>query len=91
MNKKVMMLLAASILGGCAHAPLAELNRSIPTQRCERILQSVPLPKIGPNDDARVAFMKDEAALITANGRIRTGRNCIAHVRRSYKSESNVP
>ena len=30
------------------------------------------------------AFIKDDAALITANGRIVAGRNCVADVRQQY-------
>lgn len=75
-------------LSGCANAnKLPVLARAIPTQACEKILQPVPLPEVRPTDDARLAFMKDEAAIITANGRIDAGRDCVAAVRKSYDEE----
>lgn len=58
----------------------APLGTRIPAT-CERILKRVPMPPVAETDDARIAFMRDEAALITANGRIDAGRNCIADVR----------
>lgn len=51
---------------------------------CERVLAPVPLPVVTAATDARVAFIRDEAALITANGRLRTGRACVADVRQRY-------
>ena len=48
------------------------------------MLATVPLPKVAATDDARAAFLKDDAALIAANGRITAGRGCIADVRKSY-------
>jgi hypothetical protein len=47
------------------------------------------MPDVGPKDDARVAFVKDEAALITANERIVAGRDCIADERREYAGKGN--
>jgi hypothetical protein len=63
-----------------------ELQVSLP-ETCERILQEVPLPDIAATDDARTAFIKDDAALITANGTIVAGRTCIADVRKAYRVE----
>jgi hypothetical protein len=37
-----------------------------------------------PTDDARAAFLKDDAALITAGDRIDAGRNCNADLRKRY-------
>lgn len=51
---------------------------------CERVLTPVPLPHVSADDDARVAFMRDEAALIAANSRISVGRACIKDVRERY-------
>jgi len=39
------------------------------------------------HDDARVAFMKDEAAIITRQRRIDAGRDCARRVRKSYDEE----
>jgi hypothetical protein len=44
---------------------------------CERILRKVPLPAVKAADDARVAFLKDDAALLEANARIGAGHDCI--------------
>lgn len=78
----------ALLLCGCAsnatkfgETPLA---RAIPTQTCEAILTKVPLPPVKPTDDARSAFIRDDAALLTANGRIATGKSCIAAIRTDY-------
>lgn len=80
----------ALVLCGCASADkLPVLARAVPTQTCEKILQPVPLPEVRPTDDARVAFMRDDAALITANGRIDAGRNCVAAVRKSYEEDGH--
>ena len=58
---------------------------------CEKILKQVPLPAIKPTDDARVAFLKDDAALITANGRIGAGHDCVADQRRRYAGTKEAP
>lgn len=50
---------------------------------CERVLVPVPLPAVRPTDDARGAFEKDDAALLSANARIRTGHDCVADQRRA--------
>jgi len=47
-------------------------------------LTAVPLPPVKATDDARAAFLADDGALIAANRRIGSGRNCIADVRKSY-------
>lgn len=54
-------------------------------ETCERMLVTSPMPAVKPNvDDANVAFVKDEAALIAANKRIVQGRRCVTDVRRRY-------
>lgn len=73
-------------LCGCAgdklQAPLQVDLSSL--QICEQLLQRPPLPAVRPTDDARAAFMKDEAALLNAGERIDAGRGCVADVRQSY-------
>lgn len=59
------------------------LARTLP-DTCERVLQHVPLPSVRPTDDARAAFLKDDAALITAAARIDAGRGCVADMRKRY-------
>ncbi|MGD0420551.1 MAG: hypothetical protein ABSA68_13395 [Xanthobacteraceae bacterium] len=51
---------------------------------CERVLNPVALPAAKATDDARVAFIQDDAALITAKGEIDAGRNCLRDLRQSY-------
>lgn len=79
----------AASLCGCAtagkNAP-SSLKVEIP-DTCERILRTVPLPAVKPTDDARVAFIKDDAAVLAANGRIAAGRRCIADVRARLKGK----
>lgn len=76
------------LLCGCASLPVREgqapLARTLP-DTCEKILVAVPLPAVKPTDDARLAFLKDDAALLTANGRIDAGRNCSADMRKRYQ------
>jgi len=57
----------------------------IPTV-CERVLAPVALPAIAPTDDARAAFVKDDAALIRARNEIYRARNCIRDQRQLYAS-----
>lgn len=56
---------------------------ALPTA-CERLLVKAPVPVIAPTDDARVAFVKDDAALLAANGTIGRGRSCFARQRQLY-------
>lgn len=58
---------------------------------CERILTPVTLPPVSANDDAHVAFFKDEAALLTANGRLLRGRACAKHQREHYEGGGHAP
>lgn len=62
------------------------LKRTLP-DTCERILRRDPLPVIKPTDDARVAFTKDDAALIIAGNRIDAGRGCVHDMRQDYSGE----
>ena len=90
MRRKLLQALAlassALALSSCVRrldsvpAPLAVDLPDI----CEQILKPVPLPDIRPDDDARVAFMRDDAALLEANDRIVTGGNCLRDQRRGY-------
>lgn len=79
---------SAILLCGCASLASREgappLTRALP-DTCEKVLAAVPLPPVKPSDDARLAFLKDDAALITANGRISAGRNCVHDMRARYK------
>lgn len=50
----------------------------------------VPLPPVKPTDDARLAFLKDDAALITANGRIQAGHDCNVDMRLHYSGKTGV-
>lgn len=81
----------ALTLCGCA---LPSENRTAPAplavaipDTCEKVLATVPLPKVAAADDARAAFVKDEAALMRANRRIAAGRACVADVRARYAAQ----
>ena len=82
------MLAVSLALGlcGCASASrdlAAPLAVEIPAT-CERLLEQVPLPPVKASDDARAAFLKDDAALITANARLAAGRACLLDLRQRY-------
>ena len=51
---------------------------------CEKILQAVPPPAVTAKTAAGLAFLKDDAALLTANGRLASGRACVADTRMRY-------
>lgn len=51
---------------------------------CERVLAPVALPAVGASDDARAAFVKDEAALKRARAEISRGRDCLVMQRQLY-------
>lgn len=73
------------MLCGCgAKDSLPPLKVDLP-DTCERALVEVSLPDVKPTDDARLAFIKDDAALITANAVIRRGRGCVADMRKLYR------
>jgi hypothetical protein len=77
------------MLCGCASFRAADLpaplKASLP-DICERILTPVEMPEV-LGDDAIVAFMKDDAALIVANNRIAGGRACVRDMRDEYAGE----
>jgi hypothetical protein len=79
----------ALALSSCASLSPSENSAAPPLavalpDTCERVLVAVPLPKVAAADDARAAFVRDDAALIAANKRITAGRQCEAELRRSY-------
>ena len=85
----------ALLLCGCAHDPNSlagtpPLAVSQPTI-CERVLAPVALPPVKATDDARMAFLKDDAALITAHNEIEQGRGCIAEQRQLYAAAGGKP
>lgn len=83
-SSAILLAVSALPLCGCAGNPgNPGLIVNVPTT-CERVLKDVPLPLVKKTDDARDAFVKDEAALIIARGEIRTGRNCVADMRTRY-------
>jgi len=56
-------------------------------QVCERVLAPVKRPAVTATTDARVAFVKDDAALSIARGEIKNGRRCVADVRQRYAAQ----
>lgn len=74
-------------LCGCVTNPAGTLPLAIDLSAldtCARLLAPVALPKITAKTDARVAFVRDEAALITARNEIAIGRGCIVDVKQRY-------
>lgn len=68
-----------------APAPLAVDLRALNT--CRAFLKPVPLPdlKVGPAGDfADVAIQKEDAAIMTANGRIVAAEHCVGDVQARY-------
>lgn len=51
---------------------------------CRRFLDPTPLPPVAETDDARVAFLKDEAALFSANADKAAANKCVAGVQQRY-------
>jgi hypothetical protein len=84
---------SALLLCGCASLPNsgaagdAKLDRTLP-DTCEKILKTDPLPAVTAKTKAGVAFLKDDAALITADGRIDAGRGCVHDMRQQYSGEA---
>jgi hypothetical protein len=77
------------MLCGCASSAKRELPAPLQVDlgalaKCEQLLGPVPLPAVTAKTDARAAFVRDEAALLAANGRLGAGRSCVADVRRAY-------
>lgn len=82
--------LLAPLLCGCAGSSVLRegiapkvVNLSA-LDTCTRILAPVALPNVTATTDARVAFARDDAALIIARGEIAHGRDCIADVKNRY-------
>jgi hypothetical protein len=85
-----LLLAALASLGaapsGCVTSNPAgtpPLAVTLPTA-CELVLKAPALPAVAPTDDARAAFVKDDAALIKARGTIARGRACLAEERALY-------
>lgn len=68
-----------------APAPLAVDLSALRT--CEQLLVPPALPAITAQTDARVAFVRDEAALLTAIDELATGGACVKRVRESYSGK----
>lgn len=51
---------------------------------CEAFLQRVPVPPVTAKTDAHIAFIKVDAALDEANGRIENGGSCVRDQRELY-------
>jgi hypothetical protein len=65
----------------------AGLTRAIPVKPCKDIGGPVALPKVKPTDDARGAFIKDDAALMTANERLHKHQSCLDDLARAYRAQ----
>jgi hypothetical protein len=69
-------------LSGCASLP-GPSSRTLPPES-NVVLSPVAAPVIGPGDDARVAWKKEEAAREEANARLVKSRKIYRGVRASY-------
>ncbi|MBW7965331.1 hypothetical protein [Bradyrhizobium sp. BR 10261] len=83
-----MLGVAASVmlLASCAPrlADLAPpLQVELPTT-CEDLLERIPLPAFGPNDDAIQAFLAVEAIVIEQHGVIELTQQCLRRQRLDY-------
>lgn len=59
------------------------LRVNIPTT-CEDLLEQIPLPALGPDDDAIQAFLWVEAIVIEQHGVIALARECLVRQRLDY-------
>lgn len=51
------------------------------------MLAPIALPAVTASSDARIAFERDDAALMVARDEIDAGRSCVADVRQRYAKE----
>lgn len=57
---------------------------------CDPILQPVPRPPVTRKTDARLAYLKSDAALEEANDRLTMGGECVRDERAAY-SRKELP
>jgi hypothetical protein len=80
-------VLSALFLSGCAidgtRSGTPPLTVALPST-CDRLLKAPALPPVTATDDARAAFVKDDAALIAARNTILRTRACLARQRALY-------
>jgi hypothetical protein len=80
---------SALLLCGCAHVATRPAPEPLHTDlaaldTCARVLAPVALPAVTAASDARLAFERDDAALLTAHDEIEAGRSCVVDVKRRY-------
>ncbi|MFT4117451.1 hypothetical protein [Bradyrhizobium sp.] len=56
---------------------------------CEDLLEQIPLPAFGPDDDAVQAFLWVEAIAIEQNGVIALARACLRRQRSDYAAKGD--
>jgi hypothetical protein len=79
--------LAPSLCGCASLSDLpAPLARALPAS-CLKLLTQTPLPAVTPTMDARVAFMKDEAALLSDKAHIAAYLACDGDLRAGYATK----
>lgn len=54
---------------------------------CNRVLMPVKAPIATPDDDARLAFLRERAARQQNASRINNGRDCWEGIRKKYRGE----
>src|SRR3569623_1199324 len=84
------LAVSAMLLASCGpnlHQRLADLAAplrvDVPTT-CEELLEQIPLPLFGPDDDARPAYVAMEAVAIEQSGVIELARECLRRQRLDY-------
>ena len=81
------LLLSALLLGGCVttggRTGIPSLGVAVPGD-CNRLLVPVRVRPAQPQDDARLAYLREHSARLANAGRIVAGRKCWDRVRAYY-------
>ncbi|MCK1402011.1 hypothetical protein IVB45_17590 [Bradyrhizobium sp. 4] len=87
MLASLLLAASATLLACCGPQHLADLapplRVEVPTT-CEDLLEQIPLPAFGRDDDAVQAFLWLEAIVIEQHGVIALGRECLRRQRMDY-------
>jgi hypothetical protein len=67
---------------------VAPLRVDLPTT-CEDLLERIPLPVFGPDDDAIQGFLQLEAIVIEQHGVIALARECLGRQRLDYAGKGD--
>jgi hypothetical protein len=88
----LLLVSSALTLCGCANNPAGTPPLAVKiSSACDRLLAPVALPAVSATDDARAAFVKDDAALLKARAEISSGHHCIVEQRQLYAAPGGKP